>query len=196
MSGALTAERLRAPLHTRRLIMRLPVAADLVAICRLINDPVIAENTGLIRYPYPVISGHRWIAAVHAAAGPSFHVPYLLTPRSNPGLIAGAAGISVRRDDIPTIGYWIAKAYRRRGYASEAARALVDLAFSQSDVAAVGASARTSNRASQRVLEGTGMRRIGRGRIKSAQLGCYVPTYVYRLERTAWEKAKHRLPAE
>ncbi len=63
MAEELTAEALRAPIHTRRLILRVPVAADLVAISRLINDPAIAQNTGLIRYPYPVISGRRWIAA-------------------------------------------------------------------------------------------------------------------------------------
>ena len=152
----LTAEALRAPIHTRRLILRLPVASDLVAISRLINDPVIAQNTGLIRYPYPVSSGRKWIAAVHRAAGPSFHMPYLLTLRSNPRLIAGAVGISVRENGIPTIGYWVAKPYRRRGFASEAARAVIQLAFSRSDVTAIGATARTSNAASQRVLERTG----------------------------------------
>lgn len=189
MGDGLTAEALRLPLQTRRLILRPPVAADLVAIARLINDPVIAQSTGLIRHPYPVISGWRWLAAVEASAGSSFHMPYLLTLRSNPRLIAGAVGISVKPHGVPTIGYWVAKAYRRRGFASEAARAMVALAFSRSDVAAVGASARISNIPSQRVLLGTGMRRVGRGRIKSAQLGRYVPTFIYRIDRKAWEKA-------
>ena len=190
MGEGLTAEALRLPVHTRRLILRIPVASDLAAICRLINDPAIARNTGLIRYPYPVISGGKWIAAVHRAAGPSFHMPYLLTLRSNPRLIAGAVGISVEETGIPTIGYWVAKAYRRRGFATEASRALIQLAFARSDVMAVGASARTSNIASQRVLEATGMRRIGHGRIKSVQLARYVPAFIYRLDRTAWEKTR------
>lgn len=189
MGDGLTAEALRAPLQTRRLILRPPAATDLVAIARLINDPVIARSTGVVRYPYPVISGWRWIAAVQASAGPSFHMPYLLTLRSNPRLIAGAVGISVREHGIPTIGYWVAKAYRRRGFASEAARAMVALVFSRSDVAAVDASARISNLPSQRVLLGVGMRRVGQGRIKSAQLGRYVPAFIYRIERGAWEKA-------
>ncbi len=188
----LEAEALRVPIHTRRLILRVPVAADLVAISRLINDPAIAQNTGLIRYPYPVISGRRWIATIHAAAGPSFHMPYLLTLRSNPRLIAGAVGITAKKSGIPTIGYWVAKPYRRRGFASEAARAMIQLAFSRSGVTAVAASARTSNTASQRVLEGTGMRRVGYGRIKSVQLARYVPSFIYRLDRTAWENDRGR----
>ena len=190
LGEGLTADVLRAPIHTRRLILRPPVASDLVAICRLINDPAIAQNTGLIRYPYPVISGWRWIASVAAATGQSFHMPYLLTLRSNPRLIAGCVGISVKENAVPTIGYWVAKPYRRRGFASEAARAVIQLAFSQGGATAVAASARTSNIASQRVLESTGMRRVGRGRIKSAQLGRYVPSFIYRLDRTAWEKAR------
>ena len=192
MAEGLSAEALRTPIHTRRLILRLPVASDLVAISRLINDPVIAQNTGLIRYPYPVRSGRKWIAAVHAEAGPSFHVPYLITLRSNPCLVAGAVGISVREHGLPSIGYWVAKPYRRRGFASEAARAVIQLAFSHSDVTAIGATARTSNAASQRVLERTAMQRVGRGRIKSVQLGQYVPTFKYRLDRISWEKAIER----
>lgn len=186
----LTVDALRMPLHTRRLILRPPVAADLVAISRLINDPTIARNTGLIRYPYPVITGRRWIASLAAEAGPSFHMPYLLTLRSNPRLIAGCVGISVKENAVPTIGYWVAKPYRRRGFASEAARAVIQRAFAQGSATAVVASARTSNIASQRVLESTGMRRVGHDRIKSVQLGRYVPSFIYRLERTAWEKAQ------
>ena len=192
MGKAPDAEALRAPIVTRRLILRPPVAADLVAISRLINDPVIARNTTFIRYPYPVIEGRRWIASAQSAAGASFHMPYLLTLRSNTRLIAGGVGISFKGSHIPTVGYWIAKPYRRRGFASEAARAVIRLAFSQTDATSVAASARISNIASQRVLQGAGMRRVGRGRMMSAQLGRYVPTFVYRLDRDAWEKMRGR----
>lgn len=186
----LVAEALREPIRTRRLILRPPVASDLAAICRLINDPVIAENTSLIRYPYPVISGRRWIASAQKAAGPFFHMPHLMTLRSNPRLFTGVVGIDGDEAGVLTIGYWVAVRYRRRGFASEAARALIDAAFSLSGATAIGASARISNAASQRVLEAIGMRRVGRGRIRSAQLGCYVPTFVYRLDRASWEHAQ------
>ena len=129
------------------------------------------------------------IAGAAANAAPDIAPARLLTLRSNPRLVAGAVGISFKEHRIPTIGYWVAKAYRRRGFASEAARAMVALAFSRSDVEAVGASARVTNLASQRVLVGTGMQRVGRGRIKSAQLGRYVPAFLYRIDRSAWEKA-------
>jgi RimJ/RimL family protein N-acetyltransferase len=188
MGQGLGAEALRAPIVTRRLVLRPPVAADLVAISRLINDPVIAQNTTLIRYPYPVISGRQWIASAHAAAAASFHIPFMMTLRSNPRLIAGSIGISFDGSQITTIGYWIAKPYRRRGFTAEAARAVIHLAFAQTDAPAVAASARTSNVASQRVLRGAGMRRVGYGRINSAQLGRYVPSVIYRLDRGAWEQ--------
>lgn len=189
----LTIEALRGPLLTRRLILRAPRTTDLVAIARLINDPVIAVNTGVIRYPYSAISGRRWIESVRAAsavAAPTFHAALFLTLRSNPRLIAGAVGITVGKHGAPTIGYWIAKAHRRRGFATEAARAVIDLAFSRSGLAAIEATARVSNIASQRVLLGTGMRRIGNGRTKSAQLGRYVPMLRFRIERKAWENAR------
>ncbi len=186
--GDLTPELLRDPIGTRRLVMRLPTADDIVAISRLINEPDIALNTGAIRYPYAPISAWGWLAQTgRMRKNGAFRMPYLLTLRSNPRLFAGVAGLSVHPRRGMEIGYWLGKAYRGRGYASEAARALVSLAFLQSATASVQASARTSNRASQRVLEAAGMRRVGHSRIKSVQLGRYVPVILYRIERAAWE---------
>jgi len=58
------------------------------------------------------------------------------------------------------ISYNIVPEYRRRGYASEAADALVRWIFAQSDVRAVKAATWPDSRASMRVLEKIGMRRM------------------------------------
>lgn len=63
------AELFRAPIETRRLILRPPAADDLVAVSRLINDPVIARNTGLIRYPYPPMSAWQWLESAWRMKG-------------------------------------------------------------------------------------------------------------------------------
>ena len=181
------AELLRAPIETRRLILRPPVADDLVAVSRLINDPVIARHTGLIRYPFPPMSAWQWLASAWRVKGGRQHMPYLLTLRSNPRLIAGAAGITLRQGGAPSIGYWVARAHRGRGFATEASRALISALFSKTDIPAVAATARTVNIASQRVLMGAGMAKVGRGQIKSAQLGRYVPVIVFQIDRKSWE---------
>jgi len=184
------AELFRAPIETRRLILRPPVADDLVAVCRLVNDPVIARHTGFIRYPYPPISAWQWLQSAWRVKGGRQQMPYLLTLRSNPRLIAGATGITLRQGGAPSIGYWVARAHRGRGFATEALRALISALFSNTDVPAVAATARTVNIASQRVLMAAGMAKVGRGQIKSAQLGRYVPVIVFRIDRKSWEMTR------
>jgi RimJ/RimL family protein N-acetyltransferase len=189
MTQDLTAEALPASLTTGRLILRPPVQSDLAAVARLINDPAIAANTGAIRYPYPVSSGWHWLRKAKAARGAKCDKPYLMVLRSNPRQIAGTIGIAMRPGRAPSIGYWVAKRFRRKGFAAEAARALIAAAFTHSGVAAIQASARITNVASQKVLQSAGMRRTGRGHLKSVQLGRYVPTFTFALDRAAWEKA-------
>jgi RimJ/RimL family protein N-acetyltransferase len=59
------------------------------------------------------------------------------------------------------IGYAIIPAYRRNGFAREAARALVTWAFSHPDVTAVKAETLASGDASIRVLQSLGMEQTG-----------------------------------
>lgn len=60
------------------------------------------------------------------------------------------------------LGYSVLPAFRRRGYASEAARALVGWALVQAGVRRVLAEYLPDNAASIRVLEQIGMRQVGR----------------------------------
>lgn len=188
---ALNAQVIQPPIKTRRLIMRPPSYDDIPAICRLINDPDIASNTGTIRYPYPARSAWDWISRTRQPAGRRRHIPLILTLRSNPRMIVGATGVSVGPTRPPEIGYWIARPYRRRGFASETTRALISLIFANSDTDAVGANARITNAGSQRVLKAAGMRRVGVGRMKSLQLGRYVPVILFRIDRRDWGQ-RHR----
>ncbi len=183
-----TPDALCPPIGTRRLVLRTPVLSDLPAICRLINHPEIAANTGAIRYPYAPIMGRKWLeSAGHPQRNGAFQVPFLLVLRSSPRLFGGVAGISVRPGRPPIIGYWLGRPYRGKDFAAEAARALVSAIFSRTDTAEVRASCRTSNPASQRVLKSAGMRRYGWGQLKSAQLGRYVPVLLFRIDRNSWE---------
>jgi len=190
MFGGLTPELLSAPIGTRRLILRRPTRNDLRTACRIVNDPTIAFNVSTIRYPYPPISGWRWLSSQGRIKNSAFHIAYLLTLRSNPRHFAGAAGITVGSGGPPEIGYWLGRDYRRKGFAAEAARALIARIFTKSDAPAVVATARTTNVASQRVLLAAGMARIGYGRGMVLQLGRYVPLRLYRIDRQMWEKRK------
>jgi RimJ/RimL family protein N-acetyltransferase len=59
-------------------------------------------------------------------------------------------------DGIAEIGYGISEEYRNIGYASEAVKAILEWAFSHSEVTAVEAETDTENTASKRVLKKCG----------------------------------------
>ncbi|MGB3639982.1 MAG: GNAT family protein [Rivularia sp. (in: cyanobacteria)] len=77
--------------------------------------------------------------------------------------LIGKAGIKVIPDETgsPTgsteLGYSIVPSYQRQGYASEAAKALIDWGFSQPDIQTITAGCNSDNIASKRVLEKVGM---------------------------------------
>lgn len=78
-------------------------------------------------------------------------------------MLAGGINVKGPPDAAGTceIGYQVEPAFRGRGYASEASRALVDWLFQQRGVRRVRAKTRPDNEASLRVLRKLGMRIIG-----------------------------------
>jgi RimJ/RimL family protein N-acetyltransferase len=87
---------------------------------------------------------------------------FILTLRDNPGYIVGGAGFRWYRNAPPDLGYWIAPACRRRGYAGEATRAMLQRIFTLGpDVTEVHALVRDGNVPSQRVLRRAGFAHHG-----------------------------------
>jgi len=80
--------------------------------------------------------------------------------------LVGDIGFKGPPDDLGTaeIGYSVLPAFQGRGYASEAAQALVAWGFAQRDVRRIVANCRADNVASIRVLEKVGLRQTGRDR--------------------------------
>ena len=76
------------------------------------------------------------------------------------GVLVGNGGFKGPPDEAGAveIGYEIAPEYRNRGFASEAAQALIGFAFSQATVRAVMAHTLAAHSASTRVLRKAGMR--------------------------------------
>ena len=192
----LDPEVMQAPILTRRLFLRAPTIGDLPALTRLINDPSVARNTSRIPYPYPAAEGWRFLRASASAPTPRRFALFLITHRGNPRLIVGGAGVDWGPDQRPELGYWIGRAYRRRGFASEAAQALLHRIFAGGAVEEVEAWTRVGNIASQRVLRHSGFRRTGAGSRYSRMLHRHVRVISFVLTRAdfghaapVWQRA-------
>jgi RimJ/RimL family protein N-acetyltransferase len=171
-------------IETERLILRAPRLADAKAVAKLANDRRIAENTARIPYPYAVDDAKEWIAAVASQAGAE---TFLITIG---GEAVGACG-TVLRNSVPEIGYWLGVPFWGNGYATEAARALIDDAFGERFHPALQAGARISNPASRRVLEKCGFQWTGVGLYRIRAIGSSAPFDRFRLDRAIWVSLKN-----
>lgn len=171
-------------LETERLILRAPRLGDAKAIAALANDRDIAENTARIPHPYKLADAKDWIAGANRNPDEE---QYVITLAG--GELIGACGIELR-DGMPAIGYWLGQAYWRKGYATEAVRALVDRAFGDLEHEELHASARVTNPASRHVLEKCGFQWTGVGLCRIRAIHSSAPVDRFRLERGIWASLK------
>ncbi|MFD9205112.1 GNAT family N-acetyltransferase [Streptomyces sioyaensis] len=144
---------LRADLCTARLLLRPWSDGELAAVLEGARQPHWAAD-------FPA-DGDRVIAGFtgdHSAARGAYGQRQILERAS--GLVVGGIGLFwPPADGSVEFGYGIVPSRQGRGYASEAARALVAFAFTAPGVHTVYADTERSNPASGRVLEKAGLER-------------------------------------
>ena len=144
-------------LVTERLVLRIPRDDDVTELVELANNRRLAEMLGRLPNPYRVSDAHNFLSNIRTGAING--CTYAIT-LSESGAFIGCAGLENRAHGLE-IGYWVGEPYWGRGYATEAAHALVDLAFRATDIDRLTVSCRVTNTASRRVAEKLGFRQYG-----------------------------------
>jgi ribosomal-protein-alanine N-acetyltransferase len=144
---------MRAPerIITDRLLLRRPTPADAEAIFSTYSsDPDVTRFVGFARHQriedtraFLEFSGEQW---TNWPAG-----PYLMLMRST-GALIGSSGLKFETAQCAATGYVLAKPAWGQGYATEALRAMVDVARA-TGVVRLYAVCHHTHRASARVLE-------------------------------------------
>ena len=104
-----------------------------------------------------------WMDQLRAAPGPDPWTLGFAVVHRDDALAIGSAGFKgpPTEDGVVEIAYGIAPGYQRRGYATEAARALVAFALERVDVTAIRAHTLPENGASAHVLAHCGFQQMG-----------------------------------
>jgi RimJ/RimL family protein N-acetyltransferase len=176
-------ERCGCVLETERLVLRAPRHEDLNAIARLINDRRIAENLTRVPHPYGIADAEAFFATLDK---PDSEICFIIT---HGGELIGTCAV-IPREAAPEIGYWLGVDYWGRGFATEAARALIDFAFGELEHPALQAGARVSNPASRRVLEKCGFQWTGVRLSRIRAINSAAPVDRFRLDRGLWASLK------
>lgn len=175
----------RPTLRTERLLLRPFRDADAPEAARLAGDREIAATTLLIPHPYVLEDAERWLAGHQEAFEAGRAVDWAVCLRD--GTLVGA--IALRIDpahDAADLGYWIGRAWWGRGYATEAAAAVIRYGFEVLRLNRVHAHHFARNPASGRVMEKVGMRREGVLRQHVKKWGNYEDCVMYGLLRSEW----------
>ena len=148
-------------LATTRLALRPFTPADAPGVQRLAGVREVAATTLHIPHPYPDGAAEAWIAT-HAAGWESGHTLTWAITECVGSALVGAIGMDVARaHERAEIGYWIARPCWGRGYATEAALAILAAGFGALGLNRIQGTHMTSNPASGRVMEKLGMRLEG-----------------------------------
>ncbi len=174
--------------ETRRLLLRRPSCEDAEALALLANDVHLAENLGNLPHPYGIDDARVFIENTEVNATRVNFGIYL--KHADRAEFVGTISLMPRDGEKFTIGYWIGRRYWGDGLATEAARAMVDMAFQRLNAPAVAGAARVTNGASRRVMEKCGFQYVGQGMGPSLFLRGMVPVDRFRLERRVWQSLK------
>lgn len=176
-------------LETRRLWLRWPRQADAQGLARLAGEKAVAEMTARLPHPYPPDGADRFILEARKSNTEGRGLTLAVTRKGNGPI--GMVGIGPSPEDgLPHLGYWLGLPHWRQGYATEAARALIDAFFAYTDGRELTSSARVVNPASRRVLEKCGFAFQGAGMMHFPERGGVFPVDRFRLDRRMWESLK------
>ena len=179
------------PLVTDRLMLRPPAPGDAAALRPLAGAWDVARQTTGVPYPLSQKDVAAWMerAARRRHAG---HGLALVIAARGDGAPMGAMELTWHESwPEAEIGYWIGQPFQDDGHATEAGRAMLDLAFEDIGVERVFAAARPDNPASLRVLDHLGLRPDGRIVRDEAPAGGQASAHDRRsLDRAGWAAAR------
>ncbi len=173
-------------LRTQRLLLRPFDPADAPRVQQLAGDREIALNTIHVPHPYPTGRAQMWIdAQVDRREQGQWDFAI------DDGELAGCIGLRVQEEfDRAEIGYWIGKPYWGRGYATEAAAALIRLGFEELNLNRIYAGYFSRNAASARVMIKNGMQYEGTLRQHVKKWGEFVDIVYYGILRSDWSGSR------
>ena len=172
-------------IETERLILREYTYEDLDHLFEILSD---AETMRHYPKPYTRDETKRWIAwSLQNYQDYGFGLWAIDLKET--GTFIGDCGITIQNIDgalLPEIGYHIHKKYWRKGYGSEAARAVRDWAFEHTAYDCLYSYMKYTNIASYSTAAANGMKRV-----KEYPDEVDTLSYVYAITRKEWVALKH-----
>lgn len=144
-------------LSTEHLILNKFGSSDIPELFTIFKDPVYAQRTLNIPYPYTEADGIAWSRHIHEQFLLGNHYSFAIRQKGDPKLIGSIALMINQRFDRGELGYWLAKEHWNKGYMTEATKAIIEFGFEILQLNKILATHLTSNPASGAVMLKCGM---------------------------------------
>jgi RimJ/RimL family protein N-acetyltransferase len=161
-------------IRSERLFLRPAWPEDAAELAGLRKAGPVMSNVPALRLPWNTESARELIAMVSGRREPGF---LITLPSARGARLIGAIGLGQDGDDVQ-LGYWLSEAHWGRGYAAEAARAVLSLARALGH-RQVTANQVLDDQACLLALTRAGFRPTGRQRLVATPDGGMTPAAVY-----------------
>ena len=176
------------PIRTERLLLRIMRPGDAAVLAAYRDDPDIARYQEW-SLPFTLADAERMLAG-QAHLEDLDPEGWTQVAIEHDGEVVGDLGVCLESSEQrATLGYTIAPSAQHRGFAAEAAGAMVDAVFARTDIWRIVATADDANRASMRVIEPLGFRFEGIARKAALVRGEWVDDVQFAItrdDRAAW----------
>jgi RimJ/RimL family protein N-acetyltransferase len=174
-------------LVTKRLTLRPPFEVDLDDIAEFIGNPNVSRMLARVPYPYFRKDAEEWVESATANIRAGQDMAFTIHRER----LIGGITLEGFDDGVPELGYWLAEPAWGRGYATEAAAAVLAHAFNTRQVEKVTSAAFKDNAASLNVQRKLGFKLTGTSTIWSVSRGEMVQDYRTELTRRDFANAGH-----
>jgi RimJ/RimL family protein N-acetyltransferase len=172
--------------RTKRLTLRPGWPEDAALLAEAIAHEAVATRLARVPWPYTLDDAAAFLAVPRGAADARFLI--MAHDGAAPRLVGGI-GLDAAADGIALLGYWLTPDAWGRGYATEAGRAVLDMARHALPLRRLEARHHLDNPASGRVLRKLGFREIRREPSFSLARGHHVDSAVLALDLAAGKDA-------
>lgn len=141
-------------LETERLILRMPSPEDAEQAFVWLSDPLVNRFMPYDLYK-SVDEARAWLTSINEGDDPEHPFAFV---RKEDGVVIGTGGIGPRKEnDLWEVGYNLRSDCWNKGYATEAAKAMIRFAYEAFGIRDFGAKHALENPASGKVMEHCGM---------------------------------------
>ncbi|MFC1732281.1 GNAT family N-acetyltransferase [candidate division KSB1 bacterium] len=171
----------------KRIILRPRMKKDEKLFVKLANDKVLGKFT---RIPQPYTTKHFRKFTKENKERKKEEYFFVIADKKSDEFMGTCTLRPDKRDNLGTIGYWIGKLYRGKGYMPEACKLLINFGFNKLKLHKIVIECVKENKSSKKVIDKLGAKLEGVLREKTFVGGKYKDSLYYSILKKEWRPSK------